>query len=109
MSWPAGADGDVFRRTQSSKFDFSSMHEIDFNVDFKHWPPSPEAIHWLQQEFKRVAMHPPEGSSSGYVQFTIVDKLSSELVIATQVRVTSEMSQYGGICESWGVLQLPRH
>ena len=39
MSWPETADGDVFRRLQSSQFDFSSLREIDFNVDFEHWPP----------------------------------------------------------------------
>lgn len=107
MHWPDTADGDVFRRLQSSGFDFSQVYAVDFNVDFKPWPPSPMALQLLQQKYGKLTLHPPEGNSLGYVQFQIVGKLSYELVISTQAQASQEMASYGGVCESWGVLQSP--
>lgn len=105
MSWPNTADGDVFRRLESSRFDFSAVHEIDFNVDFREWPPSNEAIRWLEQEYQHVTVVPPEDDFGGYVEFKIVGALTYELVVVTQDRVSDAMADYGGVCESWGVLQ----
>ena len=109
MSWPETADGDVFRRLESSRFDFLSAHEIGFNVDFDDWPPSPEAICWLEREYEDVTTYPPSDDFNGYVQFKIVEKLNYDLVVTTQDRVSIAMAQYGGVCESWGVLQGPSH
>ena len=105
MSWPETADGDVFRRLQASQFDFSSAHEIDFNVDFEDWPPARDAIQWLEREFARIYSFPPTGDFGGYVQFKLVEMLTYDLVILTQDRVSAAMAVYGGVCESWGVLQ----
>jgi hypothetical protein len=107
MSWPETADGDVFRRLESSGFDFLSEHEIDFNIDFDDWPPSAKAIEWLEREYETVKIHPASDDFNGYVQFKVVEKLNYDLVIATQDRVSSALAQYGGVCESWGVLQGP--
>ena len=107
MSWPSTADGDVFRRLQSSKFDFSFVHEIDFNVDFDSWPPPSEAIRWLEHEFKNVHVHQPQSGDSGYIEFKIANRLTYDLVVSTQERVSKEMAKHGGVCESWGVLQAP--
>ena len=107
MSWPETADGDVFRRLESSGFDFSSVYEIDFNVDFAVWPPSVEAIEWLEFEYDSVTTCPESNDTDGYVQFKIVAKLTYDLVIVTQDRVSDAMAQYGGVCESWGILHCP--
>jgi hypothetical protein len=107
MSWPETADGDVFRRLQSSQFDFSSAHEIDFNVDFEDWPPPTEAVRWLEKEFKEVTEYPPMNDFNGYLQFKIIGKLNYDFIVSTQDRVSSAMAQFGGICESWGVLHGP--
>lgn len=108
MSWPETADGDVFRRLQASQFDFSLVNEIDFNVDFEIWPPSPEAMRWLKTEYKHVAEFPAEDHFDGYVQLKVIEKLTYELVLFTQDRISTAMSEYGGVCESWGVLQHPQ-
>jgi len=105
MSWPGLANGDVFRRLQSSRFDFSAVHEIDFNVDFGVWPPSNDAIRWIEQEYQHVTKYPPADDFDGYVQFKIIGTLTYDLVIVTQERVSGAMAAFGGVCESWGVLR----
>ena len=109
MSWPETADGDVFRRLESSGFDFSSEYEIDFNVDFDNWPPPAEAMGWIEREYENVTTYPASDDFNGYVQFKIVEKLTYDLVVTTQDRTSSAVAQYGGVCESWGVLQNPSH
>jgi hypothetical protein len=58
--WPEDADGDVFRRLRDHGFDFIRRYAIDYNVDFDAWPPSAEAIEWLEREFGHVSLYPPE-------------------------------------------------
>lgn len=53
-SWPANADGDVFRRLESSGFDFTEERTVDFNVDFEKWLPPKEAVAALRREFGEV-------------------------------------------------------
>jgi hypothetical protein len=107
MTWPRNADGDVFRRLEDHGFDFSSVHEIDFNVDFEDWPPSPDTIQWLTDNFALVTLCEPSADLGGYVQFKIRSRLTYELVVNTQARVSAEMAKHGAVCESWGVPQEP--
>ena len=107
-TWPSDADGDVFRRLDARRFDFLAEHEIDFNVDFEHWPPHPDALAWLESRYLHVKTNKPEEDFTGYVQFKIRSKLNYTLVTDTQAEVTTRMRQYGGICESWGVAQPAR-
>ena len=109
MSWPDTVDGDVFRRLQFSRFDFSAVHEIDFNVDFEEWPPTSDAIRWIKHEYQYVKAFPPADDCGGYVQFKVVGSLTYDLVILTQGRVSDAMAAYGGVCDSWGVLQDAPH
>jgi len=32
--WPGDVDGDVFRRLDAARFDFSKEGDVDFNIDF---------------------------------------------------------------------------
>jgi hypothetical protein len=104
-TWPPDADGDVFRRLEAKNFDFTVEYAIDFNVDFEDWPPHPDAISWLQAKYRNVEVYEPEEDFNGYIQFKIHSKLNYSLVIETQAEVTTQMQQYGGLCETWGVLQ----
>jgi hypothetical protein len=90
---------------QSSGFDFSNAHEIEFNVDFSAWPPAEEFLHALHAKFPRIRLYRPGESFNGYVQFVVNAKLTYELVMETQHTVSGLASPYGGICESWGVMQ----
>jgi len=104
MSWPENADGDAFRRLEANGFDFSSTCAIDFNVDFEAWPPSKDALAWLEEEYGPIAVHEPEENFGGYVSFTIRAKVTYELVMSTQEATSAAMAAYDGVCESWGVL-----
>lgn len=104
MSWPEDVDGDVFRRLQARGFDFSSPHQIDFDVDFTSWPPPTEAVRWLKKEYGDVQIYEGDEDIDGYVQFKITAILIYDLVISTQRRVSQALAHYGGTCESWGVL-----
>jgi hypothetical protein len=104
LNFPDDADGDVLRRLDESGFDFSKSTTIDFNVDFNSWPPHPVAISRLKEYAGAVEIYEPDEEYSGYVLFHIHQILSYELVVDTQKSVTALMAEYGGVCESWGVL-----
>ena len=103
--WPDDADGDVFRRLQAHGFDFSRSYSVDYNVDFEEWPPSSEALVYLEREFGPLGLYAPEDDFGGYVQFQVEGPVTYERVMAVQARVSAAMEPYGGVCESWGVMQ----
>ena len=105
-TWPADADGDVFRRLEARDFDFAAAYEIDFNVDFEDWPPHPKALAWLKSTYSEITVYEPQEEFGGYVQFKLRSKLTYTLVIDTQAEATAGVEHYGGACESWGVIQL---
>jgi len=111
MNWPNDADGDVFRRLQSTGFDFYKEVYIDFNIDFDHWPLLPEEVKKINSLYPGCKYYEPkeEGIKSanqiGYAQFQVLTKLTYALVMEMQIKVTKEMKGFGGYCESWGVLQ----
>ncbi len=104
MNFPDDADGDVLKRLDESGFDFSKPTTIDFNVDFDSWPPHPDAIAKLREFAVSIQINEPDGEYSGYILFNIHQVLSYELVTEIQEKFTTLMADYGGVCESWGVL-----
>jgi len=104
-NWPNDVDGDVFRRLKKSGFDFNRVVDIDFNVDFSAWPPSPAFIGKLRAQFPRMRVFPPDGHADGYVQFVVKERLTYALVMSVQHSVSNMAVPYGGVCESWGVMQ----
>ena len=111
MSWPNDVDGDVLRRLEENGFDFDEVTEIDFIVDFDHWPLSDEEKKQIQRQYPDCEfVDPDEGAleeidAEAYVQLTIKSKLTYDFVVDTQAEITSQMKQYGGWCDSWGVYQ----
>jgi regulator of RNase E activity RraB len=103
-TWPDDADGDVLRRLHESGFDFSATYDIDFNVDLKRWPPDAKLVNALKQTYKNVQLYEPEEDSSGYILVVVNAKVTYDLVMATQKRLSELAEPYGGICEAWGVL-----
>jgi len=102
--WPEDVDGDVFRRMQTNGFDFRTPTDIDFNVDFDSWPPADEFMDRLRAQFSKVQTFPPDSDGDGYVLFVVHALLTYELVMFVQSSVTDLASEFGGVCESWGVL-----
>ena len=104
MNWPDDADGDVFRRLVEHGFDFSKPYAVEYNVDFKNWPPSQAALETLRSMFGTIQIFEPDDNGSGYVLFQIYGFVSYEGVTSTQRHITVAMVAHGGMCESWGVL-----
>ena len=103
--WPEDADGDVLRRMQSSGFDFETPTDIDFNVDVDMWPPAPELIARLRAQYPDIEEYPPDPDGDGYVQFVVHAPLTYELVMSIQRSVSELAAPFGGVCESWGLMQ----
>ncbi len=104
LNFPDDADGDVLKRLDESGFDFSKPTTIDFNVDFDSWPPHPDAIAKLREFAGSIQVYEPDGEYNGYILFNIYQVLSYGLVTEIQEKFTTLMADYGGVCESWGVL-----
>ncbi|WP_018608494.1 ribonuclease E inhibitor RraB [Uliginosibacterium gangwonense] len=105
MNWPDDADGDVFRRLLKHGFNFSKSYIVNYNVDFDTWPPSRSALDLLRSMYGTLEIFEQEEGSAGYVQFQIHGPVTYESVTTMQLQTSSRMAPYGGICESWGVLQ----
>jgi hypothetical protein len=104
--WPDDADGDVFRRLKDNGLDFSRPHKIDFNIDLEEWPPSPEAITLLRSRFPNANVISESPDCNGYAQFQVFEKPTYELVTRIQEEVSQAMRPFGGVCDSWGLLQV---
>lgn len=102
--WPDDADGDVFRRLRDKGFDFSKQYVVDFVVDFEDWPPNPEALRKVQREFPSATEYIDDFSGTGTFVVKIEAQVSYQLVVDTQQRLTTLVSDFGGWCDSWGVL-----
>jgi hypothetical protein len=103
-NWPNDADGDVLRRLSAKGFDFSKSYIIDFNVDFDQWPPSEKAVNAIKDAFPEVKVHDDDENGGGYMLFKLNCLLTYELVMETQAKATALVAEYGGRCESWGIL-----
>jgi hypothetical protein len=90
---------------QRSNFDFSKIHVVDYNIDFKEWPPSSQALAFLKANYGSIEVYEPRGNSRGYVQIQIRDLVKYDRVVEMQRKLSADMAQFGGVCESWGVLQ----
>ena len=111
MNWPNDADGNVLRRLEENGFNFEEQVVIDFNIDFNHWPLKNEEKEQIKSLYPEASFYDPdeedieEENLIGYVQFQLTALLTYELVMSTQKMVTEQMKQFGGWCESWGVMQ----
>lgn len=102
--WPDDADGDVFRSLAASGFDFEQSWSVDYNVDFVSWPPAEAALALLRSMYGNLSLYPPDEHGAGYVQFQVVGRVTYEGVTSVQRRVSAAMAPFGGVCESWGVM-----
>jgi len=102
--WPEDADGEVLRHLLDKGFDFAQKYVVDFNVDFEAWPPDPETLHRIRLEFPRASEHFDDVSGRGSVVVKLEAPLSYRFVVDTQQRLTELVDEFGGWCDSWGVL-----
>jgi len=102
---PNNADGDVIRRLIKSNFDFSSKHTVDFNIDLENWPPNDQLIKLLKQNSYKYTLHKSSEDFNGYIEIQIKEYITYEFVTKTQDELTKISKPYGGVCESWGIMQ----
>ena len=108
-SWPDDADGDVFRQLAASGFNFNVPHAVEYNVDFRSWPPANVALSSLSAKFGELELHEPDGESPGYALFRERGLVSYPRVIEVQHLATQAVAPHQGVCESWGILHAPTH
>lgn len=101
-NWPSNADGDVLKRLEERGFDFTKHYTVDFNIDFDQWPPCKEAIDAIRTAYPDAKVY--DDGEEGYILFQINSIITYDFVVETQSKATSLVAQYGGRCESWGVL-----
>jgi len=107
MSWPKNKDGALLERMERDGINFLKPHLLEFNVDFNCWPPPPDAVKKLQEKFSDLKLYHPgklDDLQEGYISLTTYAKVSYEFVTDTQRDISEMMSQYGGYCNSWGIL-----
>src|SRR5689334_1164686 len=103
--WPNDADGDVLRRMDASGFDFAAAHVVDFNIDLPHWPPAPSLVAEVQRRYPDSSLFEPESGHRGYIQIRVRAPVTYDLVTSVQREMSELAGPFGGVCESWGVMQ----
>lgn len=100
MSWPANDDGDVFRSLEANGFDFSMTVVVEFNVDLEIGQFDDRLVDGIYQEYPDAVVSDEED----YLLVQLKRRLTYELVIAIQTKLSEIAEPWGGKCESWGVL-----
>ncbi|MBE0368162.1 ribonuclease E inhibitor RraB [Pseudoalteromonas aurantia] len=109
-SWPTDSDADVLRLLEERNFDFSAVHDVEFNIDFESWPLSQDQRAVILELLPNASFVDPdedsieEGDESGYVSVTVKSKVTYEFIVQEQKRFGGLFSNLGGFCNSWGVL-----
>jgi regulator of RNase E activity RraB len=110
MNWPNDDDGDLFRLLAEQGFDFDKKVKVDFEIDFDHWPLTEKEKNTITRHFPGCEFNDPdeediaEGEDTGTVNLHIHSRLTYEFIVNTQKEITEKVKQYGGWCESWGVM-----
>ncbi len=100
MSWPEDEDGDVFRSLEQDGFDFSAEVPIDFNVDVADPLNIGPAIDAALEVYPDAAIC----LEDDYFVIQLQARLTYDLVIGAQKRLTAATAKFGGNCDSWGVM-----
>jgi hypothetical protein len=103
-AWPDDEDGQVLRRLDEKSFDFTQRYVIDFVVDFDSWPPEPQALNEIRKLFPVATEYVDDVSGQGSITVKVEAILTYQLVVDTQSQLTRIAQQFGGWCDSWGVL-----
>lgn len=100
MNWPQDEDGDVFRNLERDGFDFSAEVLIDFNVDVA----DPANIGFAIDAALEVYPDAAVGLEDDYFVVQLQARLTYDLVVSTQKKLTATTAKFGGNCDSWSVM-----
>lgn len=104
MESPKDNDIALLKQLEKNGISFSKVHTIEFNVDFKSWPPQADVIAILKKKYHNVKLYEPDENFDGYLTLTMRGKLSYEFVKQAQSEISTLVGQYGAYCNSWAVL-----
>lgn len=110
MQFPNDVNGDVFRRMQSSGFDFSKPHDVEYFAVFR---TEEEAVsvakqyvadHKAGDKLKNIETKPAE---SGGMELQLVKTMlvTYENVTTFESNLADRVSKHDGYLDGWGVLQ----
>lgn len=102
-SWPNDDDGDLLRELEGEGFDFEAVHEVDFQINFERWPPSPQALQFLEKLYGTCAIVEPDEESDGYVEITKKMVLTYEGIVSMKEQITTLLKPFAGYCDWWDV------
>jgi hypothetical protein len=108
IRWLADPDADALMRLAEDGFDFSKPGLVEFNVDFRSWPPPRGAMACLSRDYPSASVCVTDDDHDGYLEFQVYALVSYELVTNIQSYVTELMAPYHGVCASWGVARIAR-
>jgi hypothetical protein len=100
MSWPQDEDGDVFRSLEQAGFDFAAEVLIDFNVDVDDPAAMLDAIGAVLEIYPDAGI----GEEDNYFVVQLIARLTYDLVIEVQRKLTAATAKFSGQCDSWAVL-----
>ena len=107
--WPDDTDGDVLRILDERGFDFSCDHNIEFNIDFKHWPLNQTEQEQVREKLPMARFIDPteediaDGDDSGFVICVVKGQVSYDFVVKEQKRLSDLFASMDGHCDSWAV------
>jgi Regulator of ribonuclease activity B len=100
MSWPQDEDGDVFRNLEQDGFDFSAEVPIEFYVDVADPANIGFAIDAALEIYPDAAI----GLEDEFFVVQLEARLTYDLVIDAQKKLTAATAKLGGNCDSWAVM-----
>ncbi|TQF70064.1 ribonuclease E inhibitor RraB [Pseudoalteromonas luteoviolacea] len=105
ITWPSDTDGDMLRILGERDFDFDTVHNIEFYVEFAAWPLSEVQQTEISKILPEASYLEPneEDELPGHVLFIVKNKVTHEFVTEEQKRLTSMVAEIGGFCNSWAV------
>jgi hypothetical protein len=110
MTYPDDANGDVFRRMESSGFDFTTPHVVDFHAVFATEAMADQiarmylADHKAGEKLTNIETKPfPQGG----MELTLSKRMlvSYEAVTAFESTLAERVALVDGYLDGWGVLQ----
>lgn len=110
MQFPNDVTGDVFRRMEQAKFDFSTAHDVEFFSVFRTEAEADSvanlylADHKTGNRLKNIETRPHQ---TGGMELLIVKTMfvTYENVTAFESVLANRVAKYDGYLDGWGVLQ----
>ena len=100
MSWPQDEEGDLFPSPEQGGLDFAADILVDSNVDAGAPAAMLDAIGAVLEIYPDAGI----GEEDNYFVVQLIARLTYDLVIEVQRKLTAATAKFSGRCDSWAVL-----